>query len=371
MTVSQDFKSVGFCEAGMQRAYGLLQAAVDSGELLGAVLQVSRSGTALPVACFGKRQLAQDGAAVVEDTIFLIASITKPIVCAAVVQLVEQGRLRLDELVADIVPEFAEGGKESVTVRHLLTHTSGLPDMIPENHAFRAAHEPLAAFVARICELDLLFAPGTRISYQSCGIAMLGEIAERLQGRPLPQVLRSAFFEPLGLEDTALGRLEDRRQREAKIRLPPTSDSGGDGTDWHWNSDYWRNFAAPWGGMLTTAAELTALCQVFLLGGQVNGTRVLSKAAVQAMTQDQTAVMYSLPESERSRQRRGLGWQLTNGSLYGDLTSRNTFGHGGATGTVAWMDPQTEVTFVLLTNDPVGVGRLRPTVSNAVAAAVV
>ena len=71
MTVSQDFKSVGFCEAGMQRAYGLLQAAVDSGELLGAVLQVSRSGTPLPVACFGKRQLAQDGAAVVEDTIFL------------------------------------------------------------------------------------------------------------------------------------------------------------------------------------------------------------------------------------------------------------------------------------------------------------
>jgi CubicO group peptidase (beta-lactamase class C family) len=172
MNASQNFESVGFCEVGMQRAYGLLQAAVDNDELLGAVLQVSRGGTALPVACFGKRQV--DGAAVVEDTIFLIASITKPIVCAAAVQLIEQGRLCLDDPVINVVPEFGACGKEGVTIRHLLTHTSGLPDMVPENHAFRAAHKPLAAFVARICELDLLFEPGTQISYQSCGIAMLG-----------------------------------------------------------------------------------------------------------------------------------------------------------------------------------------------------
>ena len=222
MAAAQDFSSVGFCEASMQRAYGLLQAAVDNGELLGAVLQVSRGGAVLPVARFGKRQVALDGAEVVEDTIFLVASITKPIACAAVLQLVEQGRLRLDQPVADVVPEFGERGKDKVTIRHLLTHTSGLPDMVPENHAYRAAHEPLAAFVARICELDLLFEPGTRISYQSCGIAMLGEVVERLQGRPLPQVLRSEFFDPLGLEDTSLGCLEDRRssQGNSEIRRP-------------------------------------------------------------------------------------------------------------------------------------------------------
>ena len=78
------------------------------------------------------------------------------------------------------------------------------------------------------------------------------------------------------------------------------SDSGGPGSDWHWNSEYWRNFAAPWGGLLTTAGELTALCQVFLQHGELNGVRVLSKAAVAAMTRDQTTVMATLPRAERS-----------------------------------------------------------------------
>ena len=366
MTTTQNPGAIGFCEEGIECAYGLLQAAVDSGELMGAALQVSRGGAALPVACFGRRQLTEDGAAVRDDTIFLIASITKPIACAAVMKLIEQGRLCLDDPVEQIIPEFGQRGKEGVAIRHLLTHTSGLPDMLPENHALRAAHEPLAEFVSRICELDLLFEPGARISYQSCGIAILGEVVERLEGQPLPEVLRTLFFEPLGLADTSLGRIEDRREREAEIRLPQTSDGGSDGTDWHWNSEYWRNFAAPWGGMLTTAAELTTLCRVFLAGGELKETRVLSTASVAAMTRDQTSVMASLPEPERLRQRWGLGWRLRDG----DLNSRNTFGHGGATGTEAWVDPEKEVTFVLLTNDPVGAGPLRPRVSNAVAAAL-
>jgi len=268
MKTVDDPEAVGFLREGLEVAHGLLVEAVEAGELLGGVLQVARKGVALPVACFGRREVAEDGDSVEADTIFLIASITKPIVCAAVVKLVEQGRLCLDDRVVQYVPEFAEAGKERVTIRHLLTHTSGLPDMIPENHQFRAKHRPLADFVARICELELLFAPGTRISYQSVGMAMLGEIVERLTGQILPEVLRAMFFAPLGLVDTSLGRQEDRREREAEIRLPDQGDGGGDGTDWHWNSDYWRNFSAPWGGMLTTAAELMVLCQVFLAGGR-------------------------------------------------------------------------------------------------------
>jgi len=362
----QEPEQLGFSSAGLERAYGILERVVNRGELLGAALQVSRGGVALPVACFGRRELRSEGAAVVEDTIFLVASITKPIVCAAVVKLIEQGLLCLDDPVVDYIPEFAQGGKETVTVRHLLTHTSGLPDMVPENHVYRAAHRPLADFVTRICELELLFAPGTRISYQSAGIAILGEVVERLVGCSLSEVLREAFFDPLELADTSLGRCEDRRAREAEIRLPEMSDSGGPGSDWHWNSEYWRNFAAPWGGLLTTAGELTALCQVFLQHGELNGVRVLSKAAVAAMTRDQTAVMATLPRAEKERQRWGLGWRFQDG----DLTSRQAFGHGGATGTGAWIDPETQVTCVLLTNDPVGVGSLRPRISNAVAAAV-
>ncbi|MDP6039126.1 MAG: serine hydrolase, partial [Candidatus Latescibacteria bacterium] len=145
---------------------------------------------------------------------------------------------------------------------------------------------------------------------------------------------------------------------------------GGGGTDWDWNSDYWRNFGAPWGGLFTTASDLTTLCQAFLFGGEVNETRVLSKATVRSMTGDQTSVMPDLPESEKSRQRWGLGWRLSDVSLYSDLVSPDTFGHSGATGTVAWMDPTTEVTCVILTNDPTGARSVRPGVSDAVAAAV-
>lgn len=364
MKVVKDPAAIGFSEEGMECAYGIIGEAVDRDELMGAALQVSRRGTALPVACFGGRTFG--GEAIVADTIFLVASITKPIVCAAVVKLVEEGRVCLDERVVEYVPEFGACGKEGVAIRHLLTHTSGLPDMIPENHKYRAEHRPLADFVARICELELLFAPGTRVSYQSAGIAMLGEIVERLVGRALPEVLEAEFFAPLGLGDTSLGRQEDRRGREAEIRLPGQSDSGGPSTDWHWNSDYWRNFKAPWGGMLTTAGDLTQLCQVFLAGGELDGVRVLSRAAVAAMTRDQTGGMASLPEEERLRQRWGLGWRL----MEGDLTSRQTFGHGGATGTEAWVDLESGVTCVLLTNDPKGAGPLRPRVGNAVAAAV-
>ena len=190
-------EAIGFSEQGLQCAHGILQEAVDRDELMGGVLQVSRGGSALPVACFGRRELREGGAAVSADTIFLIASITKPIACAAVVKLIEQGRLCLDDPVAQHVPEFGQRGKERVTIRHLLTHTSGLPDMLPENHALRAAHKPLAEFVLRICELDLLFEPGTKVSYQSMGIAMLGEVVERLMGRALPESLREMFFDPL------------------------------------------------------------------------------------------------------------------------------------------------------------------------------
>ena len=147
-------------------------------------------------------------------------------------------------------------------------------------------------------------------------------------GRALPETLREMFFDPLQLADTSLGRLEDRRERESEIRLPAQSDSGGDGTDWHWNSDCWRNFAAPWGGMLTTAAELTALCQVFLNGGELTGVRVLSKASVAAMTRDQTEAMASLSAAEKLGKRWGLGWRLRED----DLTSRRAFGHGGGHG---------------------------------------
>jgi CubicO group peptidase (beta-lactamase class C family) len=308
------------------------------------------------------------------ETIFLVASITKPIVAAGAMLLVERGKICLDDLVARLVRGFGKQAKGEVQVRHLLTHTSGLPDMLEENLELRAEKAPLEVFVERICRVKLLFRPGTRISYQSCGIAMLGEIVNRVEGVPIREWLRREIFDSLGLVDTSLGMQADRRNRISDVKIPGQSFEYGadEATDWNWNSDYWRSFGAPWGGMFTTAQEMTALLQVFLYGGTLEGTRVLGPGTVAAMTTDQTSPMPALPEEERRRQRWGLGWRLRDRSIstYGDLTSDRTFGHTGATGTVAWVDPESGVTCTLFTNDPKGAGAVRSRVSNAVAGAV-
>ena len=364
-------EQIGLSGEAIQTACGILEEAVVRGELMGAALQVSRGGVALPPACFGRRRLDPEGPSVEPNTVFLIASITKPIVAAAVMRLVERGEVCLDDTVAELVPEFGQAGKESVQVRHLLTHTSGLPDMLPENLTLRAEHATLDVFVQQICKVKLLFEPGTRISYQSCGIAMLGEIVQRVEATPIGVFLRRAFFEPLGLEDTSLG-LRKRNTRESDVKIHSGEYGGADAVSWNWNSDYWRGFGAPWGGLLTTTAEMTALCQTFLYGGALNGISILNPATVAAMTADQTSAMPDLTRGDRLRQRWGLGWRLRDrvSSIFGDLTSDATFGHEGATGTVAWVDPETETTCVLFTNDPHGAASLRPRVSNAVAAAV-
>ncbi|MDE2998921.1 MAG: serine hydrolase [Gemmatimonadota bacterium] len=364
-------EQIGLCGEGIRSAYGILEEAVVRGELMGAALQVSRGGVALPPACFGRRTLAADGSPVEPDTRFLVASITKPIVAAAVMSLVERGKVCLDDPVPDIVPEFGQAGKEGVQVRHLLTHTSGLPDMLPQNLALRAEHAPLEVFIQHICRVELLFDPGTRISYQSCGIAMLGEIVQRVEAVPIRTFLKRSFFDPLGLADTTLGST-NRCPRESEVKIRSGEYGAADAVSWNWNSDYWRGFGAPWGGLVTTTAEMTALCQAFLFGGSLNGIRILQPATVAAMTADQTSAMPDLNRADRFRQRWGLGWRLRDrmSSIFGDLTSDATFGHEGATGTVAWVDPETETTCVLFSNDPQGAAPLRPRVGNAVAASV-
>jgi CubicO group peptidase (beta-lactamase class C family) len=374
METTEDAADLGIAREAIARAAGILEEAVARGDLMGAALQVSRNGLSLAPKCFGRRALEADGPAVEPDTIFLVASVTKPIVAAAAALLIERGRISLDDTVAELVPEFGQNGKQAVQVRHLLTHTSGLPDMLEENLDLRAQHAHLDTFVERICRTKLLFEPGTRISYQSTGIAMLGEIVKRVEGMPIRAFLKRAFFEPLGLRDTSLGMQPDRRGRMSQVKIPGGEfEYGARGApDWNWNSDYWLNFGAPWGGMLTTVGDMTTLCRLFLNDGRVGETRILSPPTVRAMTTDQTSHLPGIPESDRLARRWGLGWRLKDraSSVFGDFVSDATFGHEGATGTVVWMDPETATSFVLFTNDPRGAAPLRPCVSNAIAAGV-
>src|ERR687893_491509 len=120
-----------------------------------------------------------------DDAIFTVASITKPVVAMGVLLLVERGLLTLGDRVADHIPEFGGKGRYGIRVRHLLTHTSGLPDMLPHDRDLRRANTPLAQFLADICEVEPLFPPGRGVSYSSCGFVLLGEIVSRVTGIPL------------------------------------------------------------------------------------------------------------------------------------------------------------------------------------------
>ncbi len=335
----------------LNRLYTFLATAVDRGDLPGAAVQLSQRGKALPARVFGRFAPAADAPPMQPDSIFLVASITKPVVVSAVMLLAERGELLLDEPARHFVPEFAGNGKEAITLRHLMTHTSGLPDMLPENQALREAHAPMEEFIRRICDLTPDFPAGTGIQYQSAGIAILGEIVQRVSGLPLRDFLRQEIFDPLGMHDTALGMAGLPKERLSLVNVPTEQI----GADWGWNSDYWRNLGAAWGGMFSTVSDLTRYLQAFLNGGELDGVRLFSRATVAAMLRDQTTPMVSIPAEQRAVHGWGLGWRLapaTGWRYFGDLLTPGSFGHGGATGTVCWANSAQETTFVLFTTQP-------------------
>lgn len=313
-----------------------------------------------------------------DDAIFLIASITKPIVGIAILQLIERGHLTLADRVVDFIPEFGRDGKYGVEIRHLLTHTSGLPDMLPDNVELRKSHATLMRFVERTCEQPLAFPPGRGVQYQSMGFAVLGEIISRVTGKTCSQFLRDELFNPLGLCETELGAPDAWFEGSSPLieRVPEliVPESQRDGVDWNWNSRYWRQLGAPWGGLLTSARDLASLAQFLLRGGKtVDGERLLSRVTISAATRNQLSCMRDVPDEERRCRPWGLGWRLNwpaHSANFGDLLGPLTYGHWGATGTVLWIDPESQIFALILTTLPQEPsGKYLARLSNAIAAA--
>jgi CubicO group peptidase (beta-lactamase class C family) len=332
-----DLQAVG------ERAVGLLRAAAGE-DLPAAVLRVEDGQ--------GETFSAPVGGAPDDDAIFLIASITKPLVATAAALLLERGQLDLDDRAATYIPEFGQRDKFDVRIRHLFTHTSGLPDFLPDNDDLRRREAPLSEYLASTCRQPLRFAPGTDISYQSKGYLVLGEVVEQITGRDLPEFMRSELFEPLGMDSTSLGWRDDLAERV--IPATPAEDSDG---AWIWNTDYWRRLGAAWGGAFSTAADLARVFRLLLDEGEFAGRRILGRGTVRMLLTDHIRGMASLPAAKRLEQGWGLGWAIRRGggvSLgtgnFGSLVPVGAFGHSGATGTVAWADPATGTIFILLTN---------------------
>jgi CubicO group peptidase (beta-lactamase class C family) len=337
---------VGMSGSRLDVVNQILTEETKAGRVTAASVLVARRGVIVLRGGWGKLAPADGSSQAGPETVYILASITKPVTVTALMLLVERGQVSLTDPVQKYLPEFQGPGRDKVRVQDLLTHTSGLPDMLPENVKLREANAPLTEFVNGAMATPLLFEPRTSFSYSSMGTLLAATVVERVAGRPLSKVLQQEFFEPLKMERSSLGLGERPLSETARVQGDSYAETEKDMERYGANSLYLRKLGHPWGGMHSTVDDVAAFLQMFLNGGTYGGKRILGRATVEAMTSDQ---------NRQVGHPWGLGWGLrksTDWNAFGDLSSDQTFGHSGASGTVAWADPQRELVCVILTTRP-------------------
>ncbi len=317
----------------LDAAEAVLREATASGQVATASLYV-RQGEVEFARVFGEAKSV--------DAIFLLASISKTISAAAVMKLHEAGEFQLDDPAQKFIPEFSGDGRETITVRQLLTHVSGLPDQLPENASLRASHAPLSKFVEVAIKTPLLFTPGERYSYSSMAILLATEVARRISGTPFSELVEQTMYRPLGMKHSAmgLGRFDLSEVMMGQVEsAAPESGAGDPSTkSWDWNSPYWRNLGAPWGGAHGSAKDVALFLDEFL------------HPSGKALKPETARLMISNHNPEGLKAR-GLGFDI-GASSGSPGCSEKTFGHTGSTGTRCWADPQSDSICVLLTTLP-------------------
>jgi CubicO group peptidase (beta-lactamase class C family) len=277
-----------------------------------------------------------------DDAMFLLGSISKPINVTAVMTLFDQGKFQLDDRVKKFLPAFTGDGRDDVTIRHLLTHVSGLPDQLANNNELRKQHAPLTEFARETMRTRLDFAPGSRYQYSSMGILLAARIAEIISGSDIRTFVDRAVFQPLGMKHSAQGlgrfKLEEMVSCQMEGAAPESGSGDPQAKEWNWNSPYWRKLGAPWGGTHASAPDLGRFLGEFL---GVRG-KVIKPETARLMIRNHN------PEGFTPR---GLGFGV--GKEAGSPgCSEKTFGHTGSTGTLCWADPASETICVVLTSLP-------------------
>ncbi|MDQ3553576.1 MAG: beta-lactamase family protein [Chloroflexota bacterium] len=312
------------------------------------------------------------------DSIFFLASLTKPVVATGVMRLVEQGLVDLQAPIERYVPAFRGSGKERVTTWHVLTHTAGVQDVHPD--VLRQQRPSGARLLEMVCQAPLRFEPGSRYEYCSASFYLLAELLVRFTGRPFPEALKQLVMDPAGMVDTSFDPRHDRSRilpvegvpmrnrfvRELVLR-------------------YLARTALPGGGLWGTAEDLARFGRGLLPGAITDGRGLLSAASVAEMTREQTAGIQEVSaDGMRRDPRYALGWgkpgldgaapsvvgglaPALGASAQSDLgapdetgaalpaiptvpASARAFTHGGATGTRLWVDPDRDLVFVFFTN---------------------
>lgn len=301
------------------------------------------------------------GKPLTEDSVFSIMSLTKPMTALAIFQAVEQGRLGLQTRIADVIPEFARNGKQRVTVAQLLSHTGGMPFLVPGLPEQKIGD--LEATLAAICDLPLSAMPGQSVSYSArVSYDVLGALLSRVDEghRRYGEIIEQDILRPLGMMSTAVGPRHDLAAR----RVPVVARNR---TDMNLQLERRDSLLAssselPGGGGFSTVGDMFRFAEMLRLGGTLEGTTVVSKSSLELATRNHTG---TLVNNTLAAQMEARGWQPYPAYLglgfflrgegvgfpapFGSLASPATFGSIGAGSAIAWVDPARDISFVCLT----------------------
>jgi CubicO group peptidase (beta-lactamase class C family) len=326
---------------------------ITAGDFPSAVYLVAEKGQPVIADALGNAVVEPQRLPATFDTIYDLASLTKPLVTGLLcARRVEAGELTLDSSVSNYLPEFERTDKQAITVRQLLTHTSGLPAWRP---LYILAQGERDRTVSVIAALELEYQPGTRVIYSDLGFIVLGRLLERFTGKVLVELaqteifstleLKRTFFNPEAAMQTGIAACETGNAYERETCV---NTAAGDYENWrkeliwgtvHDGNAYFLGGAAGHAGLFSNAPETLALASQFL-------------ASQARLVKPETCKLFSRNMTEGLEEARSFGWQLaeTKDSAAGLDLPRESFGHSGFTGTSCWIDPEHERVFILLTN---------------------
>jgi uncharacterized protein YbbC (DUF1343 family)/CubicO group peptidase (beta-lactamase class C family) len=360
--------------AGFAPIATLVDAAIARHELPGAVVIVGRGDQIVYHHAFGQRAVAPSPEPMTEETIFDVASLTKVVATTtSVMQLVERGQIRLSDRVSQFLPGFEKHDKNGITIRHLLTHTSGLRPDLELEVEFQGADEAIRRAIEEVPTAP----PGNRFVYSDINFFLLGDIVRRVSGERLDRYAKAHVFDPLGMKETTFLPPESWRPRIApteacgQLAWP----CGTPGATFlrgvvHDPTARRMDGVAGHAGLFSTGADLSRFCRMLVANGRLGAVRVLAPATIAQMTSRWTP-----PEMPAVR---GLGWDIDSSysSNRGELFPIGSYGHTGFTGTSLWLDPATRSYVIFLSNrvHPDGKGdvtALRGRVATVAAAALI
>ncbi len=336
---------VGMSSSRLSAIERVIERGIKAGGYPGASVVVGRKGAAVFEKGFGKLSWSESSTAVdAQRTIYDVASLTKVVgTTTAIMILFDEKKIGLDDPVVNYIPTFGGGDKDKVTIRQLLTHTSGLP---AGRDIWRIAQTPLEAR-ALVLNTSLEGRPGAQYIYSDLGADVLGLIVEVVAGEPLDKFLTRRVFEPLGMNETMFRPADSLRSRIAPTEVTPPRGYPLRG-EVHDENAYALGGVAGHAGLFSTAADLSVFAQMMLNGGEYNGVQIISKPTVELFT-------------SRAFGHRALGWDTAEGDYgSGRFLGPTAYGHTGFTGTSMWIDPKREMFVILLTNRVHAARALRP-----------